>query len=65
MFIQNIIVKSVNTFCKWQPFFVILNCVTSDGVRHPLNFLKNEKHLNVVLSRAEDDLIIINSKEMI
>ena len=64
MFIWSITMKSMNTSCKWQPPFVILDCVTSGGVRHPLDFLKNEKCLNVALSRAEDGLIIMSSKEM-
>ena len=64
MSIWNVMMKSVNTSCKWQPPFVILDCMTLGGVRHPLDFLKNEKHLNMMLSKAEDGLIIMNSKEM-
>ena len=56
--------KNMNASQRWQSFFIILNCVTSDEVRHPLGFLKDEKHLNVALSRAEDGLIIMNSKKI-
>ena len=56
--------KSMNAFQKWQSPFVVLDCVTSGEVRHSLNFLKNEKCLNITLSRAEDGLIIVNSKKM-
>ena len=64
MSIQNVTAKSMNTFCKWQPLFVIFNCVTPDEVRHPLDFLKNEKHLNMTLSRAENGLIVMDLKKM-
>ena len=65
MFIWSVMMKSMDTSCRWQPSFVILDCVTPDEVRHPLDFLKNEKCLNVVLLRAEDGLIVVGSKKMI
>ena len=64
MSIWNVMMKSVDTSLKWQPLFVILDCVTSGGVKHPLNFFKDEKHLNVMFLRVEDNLIVVNSKEM-
>ena len=65
MSIQSVMMKSVDTSCRWQPPFVILDCVTPGGVRHPLDFFKDEKCLNVILLRAEDGLIVVSSKKMI
>ena len=54
----------MNTFCKWQFSFVILDCMISDKVRHSLSFFKNEKHLNMMLLKIEDDLIVVDLKKM-